>query len=181
MRRGRNSSRPPVLRMNAGYRKIENAGPAGLLSQRFYTPGALTVTDKDQVSSVTLCSVTSVRSAGSYGGVQGVPKWGQNRRGDITSTVIIPESLLPQENNRDHTRYRKFTDYIIVKFRFFCIFHVDSIAFHHRLLLNFIGFKLSSASPNCPSLSRYELFTVRKRFPPGFIISIRVRSFSAVG
>ena len=54
--------------MNAEYRKIENAGPAGLLSQRFYTPGALTVTDKDQVSSVTLCSVTSVRSAGSYGG-----------------------------------------------------------------------------------------------------------------
>ena len=68
--------------------------------------------DKDQVSSVTLCSVTSARSAGSYGGFQGVPKWGQNRRGDITSTVIIPESLLPQENNRDHTRYRKFTDYI---------------------------------------------------------------------
>ena len=30
--------------MNAEYRKIENAGPAGLLSQRFYTPGALTVT-----------------------------------------------------------------------------------------------------------------------------------------
>ena len=30
--------------MNAGYRKIENAGPAGLLSQRFYTPGDLTVT-----------------------------------------------------------------------------------------------------------------------------------------
>ena len=137
--------------------------------------------DKEQASSATPCSVTSARSAGSYGSLQGVPKWGQNRRGDITSTVVIHESLLPQENNRGHTRYRKFTGYIIVKFRFFCIFCVDSTAFHHRLLLNLIGFKLSSASPNFPSLSRHELFTVRKRFPPAFIISIRVRSFSAVG
>ena len=61
--------------------------------------------DKEQVSSVMLCSVTSARSAGSYGG-QGVLKWGQNRRGDITSAVVIPESLLPQENNKGHTRYR---------------------------------------------------------------------------
>ena len=71
--------------------------------------------DKEQASSVTLYSVTSSRSAGSYGG-QGVLKWGQNRRGDITSTVVIHESLLPQENNRGHTRYRRFTGYIIVKF-----------------------------------------------------------------
>ena len=34
--------------------------------------------DKEQASSATLCSVTSARSAGSYGGFQGVPKWGQN-------------------------------------------------------------------------------------------------------
>ena len=61
--------------------------------------------DKEQASSATPCSVTSARSAGSYGG-QGVLKWGQNRRGDITSAVVIPESLLPQENNKGHTRYR---------------------------------------------------------------------------
>ncbi len=30
--------------------------------------------DKEQASNVTLCSVTSARSAGSYGGFQGVPK-----------------------------------------------------------------------------------------------------------
>ena len=46
--------------------------------------------DKEQASSATLCSVTSARSAGSYGGFQGVPKWGQNRKNDITSAVVIP-------------------------------------------------------------------------------------------
>ena len=34
--------------------------------------------DKHQASSVTSCSVTSARSAGSYGSFRGVPKWGQN-------------------------------------------------------------------------------------------------------
>ena len=33
--------------------------------------------DKQQASSVTPCSVTSARSAGSCGGFRGVPKWGQ--------------------------------------------------------------------------------------------------------
>ena len=56
--------------------------------------------DKEQASSVALCSVTSARSAGSYGSFRGVPKWGQNQRGDITSTVVIPESLLTQEKSR---------------------------------------------------------------------------------
>ena len=51
--------------------------------------------DKEQASSVTPCSVTSARSAGSYGDFRGVPKWGQNRRGAITSAVVFPESLLP--------------------------------------------------------------------------------------
>ena len=32
--------------------------------------------DKEQASSVALCSVTSARSAGSYGDFRGVPKWG---------------------------------------------------------------------------------------------------------
>ena len=49
--------------------------------------------DKEQASSVTLCSVTSARSAGSYGGFRGVPKWGQNRRGDTTSAVVTPREL----------------------------------------------------------------------------------------
>ena len=63
--------------------------------------------DKEQASSVTPCSVTSARSAGSYGSLQGVPKWGQNRRGDITSAVVIPESLQPQRKNGGHTPERK--------------------------------------------------------------------------
>ena len=63
--------------------------------------------DKEQASSVALCSVTSALSAGSYGVFQGVPKWGQNRRGAITSAVGIPESLLPQEKNRGHAPGRK--------------------------------------------------------------------------
>ena len=58
--------------------------------------------DKEQASSVTPCSVTSARSAGSYGDFRGVPKWGQNRRGAITSAVVIPESLLLQEKSRGH-------------------------------------------------------------------------------
>ena len=58
--------------------------------------------DKEQASGVTLCSVTSARSADSYGDFQGVPKWGQNRRGAITSAVVIPESLLLQEKSRGH-------------------------------------------------------------------------------
>ena len=56
----------------------------------------------EQTSSVALCSVTSARSAGSYGDFRGVPKWGQNRRGAITSAVVIPESLLLQEKSRGH-------------------------------------------------------------------------------
>ena len=63
--------------------------------------------DKQQVSSVTPCSVTSARSAGSYGSFRGVPKWGQNRRADITSAVVIPESVLLQEKSRGHTPERK--------------------------------------------------------------------------
>ena len=62
--------------------------------------------DKQQASSVTPCSVTSARSAGSYGGFRGVPKWGQNRRGAITSAVVIPESLQPQRKNGGHTPER---------------------------------------------------------------------------
>lgn len=58
--------------------------------------------DKEQASSAAPCSVTSARSAGSYGGVRGVPKWGQNRRGDITFAVVFPESLLLQEKSRGH-------------------------------------------------------------------------------
>ena len=58
--------------------------------------------DKEQASSVTPCSATSARSAGSCGSFQGVPKWGQNRKGDITSAVVIPESLLSQEKSRGH-------------------------------------------------------------------------------
>ena len=58
--------------------------------------------DKEQASSATLCSVTSARSAGSYGGFQSVPKWGQNRKGDITSAVAFPESILPQEKSGGH-------------------------------------------------------------------------------
>ena len=55
--------------------------------------------DKEQASSATPCSATSARSAGSYGGFRGVPKWGQNRRGAITSAVVIPESVLPPRKN----------------------------------------------------------------------------------
>ena len=62
--------------------------------------------DKEQASSVTPCLVTSARSAGSCGGFQGVPKWGQNRKGAITSAVVIPESVLPQEKSRGHTPER---------------------------------------------------------------------------
>ena len=58
--------------------------------------------DKEQASSVTPCSGTSARSAGSYGSFRGVPKWGQNRKGDITSAVVTPESLLSQEKSRGH-------------------------------------------------------------------------------
>ncbi len=62
--------------------------------------------DKEQASSVTPCSVTSARSAGSYGGLRGVPKWGQNRRGAITSAVVILESLLPHKKSRGHAPER---------------------------------------------------------------------------
>ena len=63
--------------------------------------------DKHQASCVTPCSVTSARSAGSYGSFRDVPKWGQNRKGDITSAVVIPESVLSQEKSRGHTPERK--------------------------------------------------------------------------
>ena len=63
--------------------------------------------DKEQASCATPCSVTSARSAGSCGGFQGVPKWGQNRRGAITSAVVIPEGLQPQRKNGGHTPERK--------------------------------------------------------------------------
>ena len=62
--------------------------------------------DKQQASSVTPCSVTSARSAGSCGGFRGVPKWGQNRRCDITSAVVIPESPQPQRKSRGHAPER---------------------------------------------------------------------------
>lgn len=62
--------------------------------------------DKQQASSATPCSVTSARSAGSYGSFQGVPKWGQIQRDDITSAVVIPESVLPQEKSRGHAPER---------------------------------------------------------------------------
>ena len=62
--------------------------------------------DKHQASSATPCSVTSARSAGSYGGFRGIPKWGQNRKGAITSAVVIPESLHPQEKSRGHAPER---------------------------------------------------------------------------
>ena len=58
--------------------------------------------DKEQASSVTPCSVTSARSAGSYGDLGGVPKWGQNQRSDMASAVAFPESLLSQEKSRGH-------------------------------------------------------------------------------
>ena len=58
--------------------------------------------DKEQASSVTPCSVTSARSAGNCGSFRGVPKWGQNRRGDMASAVVILESLLQQEKSRGH-------------------------------------------------------------------------------
>ena len=62
--------------------------------------------DKEQASSVTPCSVTSARSAGSYGGFRGVPKWGQKQKTAITFTVVIPESLLPQRKNGGHAPER---------------------------------------------------------------------------
>ena len=40
------------------------------------------------------------------GGFRGVSKWGQNRRGAITSAVVIPESLHPQEKSRGHAPER---------------------------------------------------------------------------
>lgn len=60
--------------------------------------------DKEQASSVTPCLVTSARSAGSCGVFRGVPKWGQNRRGDMASAVVFPDSLLPQEKSRSHAQ-----------------------------------------------------------------------------
>ena len=63
--------------------------------------------DKQQASSATPCSVTSARSAGSYGSFRGVPKWGQNRRGAITSAVVIPEGLQPQRKKGGHAPERK--------------------------------------------------------------------------
>ena len=62
--------------------------------------------DKEQASQATPCSVTSARSAGSYGSFRGVPKWGQNRKGTITSAVVIPERVLPQEKTRGHAPER---------------------------------------------------------------------------
>ena len=62
--------------------------------------------DKEQASSATLCSVTSARSAGSYGSFRGVPKWGQNQRSNMASAVVIPESLQPQRKNGGHTPER---------------------------------------------------------------------------
>ena len=63
--------------------------------------------DKEQASSATPCSVTSARSAGSYGGFRGVPKWGQKQKTSITSAVVTPRSLLPQEKSRGHAPERK--------------------------------------------------------------------------
>ena len=63
--------------------------------------------DKHQASNATPCSLTSARSAGSYGSFQGVPKWGQKQKTTITSAVVIPESVLLQEKSRGHTPGRK--------------------------------------------------------------------------
>ena len=62
--------------------------------------------DKEQASNATPCSVTSARSAGSYGGFRGVPKWGQKQKTAITSAVVIPGSLLLQRKNRGHAPER---------------------------------------------------------------------------
>ena len=43
---------------------------------------------------------------GSLRGFAVYQKWGQNPSGAITSAVTIPERLLPQEENRGHTRFR---------------------------------------------------------------------------
>ena len=54
--------------------------------------------DKEQASSVALCSVTSARSAGSYGSFRGVPKWVKIER------VI---SLLRSSPPRAYSRKKK--------------------------------------------------------------------------
>lgn len=79
----------------------------GLGGNEGYGAGDDVKQDKEQASQATPCSVTSARSAGSYGGFRGVPKWGQNRRGAITSAVVIPEGLQPQGKNGGHTPERK--------------------------------------------------------------------------
>lgn len=62
--------------------------------------------DKHQASSATLCSVTSARSAGSYGVFRESQSGVNIEGGAITSAVVIPESLHPQEKSRGHTPER---------------------------------------------------------------------------
>ena len=57
------------------------------------------VCNKDLAPSVTPSLVASVRSAGSYEGFRGVPRWDQNWKNDINFAVVIPKSLLLEENN----------------------------------------------------------------------------------
>ena len=45
---------------------------------------------------------TAARSAGSYRGFYGALKWGQKQRSAITSAVLIPKHLLPQQKIRGH-------------------------------------------------------------------------------
>lgn len=71
-----------------------------------YGAGGDVKQDKGVASEVPLPPVTTARSAGSYGSFSGDRKWGQNQRGGITSAVVIPENLLPQEKSRGHTPER---------------------------------------------------------------------------
>ena len=56
--------------------------------------------DKHQASSVTPCSVTSARSAGSYGSFQGVPKWGQKQK---LKKAIADSQRLDMNRSGTHT------------------------------------------------------------------------------
>ena len=58
--------------------------------------------DKGQASKLSLCPVTSARSAGSYGEFPVYQKWGQKHDAGITIGVIFPECLETRAKSRSH-------------------------------------------------------------------------------
>ena len=82
-----------------------NAGVAGGASGRSHLP-ALRPQARFGGQPPAVRAALRPEMCGSLQGFAVYQKWGQNPACAITSAVTIPERLLPQEENRGHTRFR---------------------------------------------------------------------------